>query len=297
MSNRLSVGEIRNRIETFFEDQERDVVCRKKKHVYSIYWADDREPLVRFRLTGRQDQVEVFWWNGDHWAAVTDFGRVLPLDEALQYVAQDPHGLFFDSEGDLLSEGPYGPRRTHRRNEFRAQVIAMLHVQLIAASALGGAIGALLAGSWSAMACGAPSGFLLFLLISLYYRRHLNRTARKTIWVLAIPCSVVAALGAAIGGAANAGASGGMLGSGIGAVVAFLACILLMLRPWTAWCVGFVAALAAVVAITTRLGVRDHFLGILAAALCAALAAHLCATTTASYLRFVRPFFEDAPKS
>ena len=51
-------------IEEHFEDLELDLVVRKRKRGYNIYWADDLDPVARLRPAGRDDVVEVDWWDG-----------------------------------------------------------------------------------------------------------------------------------------------------------------------------------------------------------------------------------------
>jgi len=49
-------------------------------------------PVARLRSTGRNDSVEVLYWSvsKERWAAAGPFGgTVLPLDEALQFIASE----------------------------------------------------------------------------------------------------------------------------------------------------------------------------------------------------------------
>ena len=52
---------------------------------------------ARLRPTGKGDDVEVLWWSHrDKWESIGDFGGIiLSLDEALDYVAEDPMGCFW----------------------------------------------------------------------------------------------------------------------------------------------------------------------------------------------------------
>jgi hypothetical protein len=48
-------------------------------------------PIARLRPTGQGDAVEVLWWHRGRWTAIGDFGGViLPLDQALDYIANEP---------------------------------------------------------------------------------------------------------------------------------------------------------------------------------------------------------------
>jgi hypothetical protein len=53
-------------------------------------------PIVRLRPTGNEDRVNVLYWlSKGKWSQVGDFGGViLPLDEALAYVAKN--GIFWN---------------------------------------------------------------------------------------------------------------------------------------------------------------------------------------------------------
>ena len=53
----------RHRIEDHFEEQDLDVICRKQKHAYALYWADDRTPLAKIQRMGQGDEVQVWWWD------------------------------------------------------------------------------------------------------------------------------------------------------------------------------------------------------------------------------------------
>jgi hypothetical protein len=58
---------------------------------YSLFSAETGKPIARLRPTGRADEVEILWWRGDRWGRIGDFGgSILPLDEALDYIADEP---------------------------------------------------------------------------------------------------------------------------------------------------------------------------------------------------------------
>jgi Protein of unknown function (DUF3024) len=85
------------RIEAFNEAKGGGVVIRKAARGFSLYSKDTGRPIARLRPTGKGDQVEVMWWSHrDRWDQIGDFGpMVMPLDEALQFVAKDPMGCFW----------------------------------------------------------------------------------------------------------------------------------------------------------------------------------------------------------
>ncbi|MBM4069901.1 MAG: DUF3024 domain-containing protein [Planctomycetes bacterium] len=84
-------------IEAFNESKGGGVIVQKAAKGYSLFRADNGKPIARLRPTGKDDQVEVMWWSHrDKWDQIGDFGpMVMPLDEALDYVARDPMGCFW----------------------------------------------------------------------------------------------------------------------------------------------------------------------------------------------------------
>jgi hypothetical protein len=84
------------RIEAFNAAEGGGVLIRKASGGYSLF-REDQKPVARLRPTGRGDQVEVMWWSHrDRWDQIGDFGpMVMPLEQALQYIARDPMGCFW----------------------------------------------------------------------------------------------------------------------------------------------------------------------------------------------------------
>jgi hypothetical protein len=85
--------ELLGRIEAF-NRAEGGVVVRKAANGYSLFRKDNGKPVARLRPTRKGDCVEVLWWSHrDRRDQVGDFGpMVMPLHEALAYVAKDPVG-------------------------------------------------------------------------------------------------------------------------------------------------------------------------------------------------------------
>jgi hypothetical protein len=85
------------RIEAFSVAKGGGVVIHKAARGYSLFREDSGKPVARLRPTGKGDQVEVMWWSHrDRWDQIGDFGpMVMPLAEALEYVAKDPMGCFW----------------------------------------------------------------------------------------------------------------------------------------------------------------------------------------------------------
>ncbi len=110
---KVTARHFRRCIEDYFEEHELDVVCRKTRSAYALYWADDLTPLARLRPTGRGDEVELFRWDQGRWHHVREFGLTMPLAESLEYIQEDPDGLFFESQ----DQG--GPRHGVRPNSAK----------------------------------------------------------------------------------------------------------------------------------------------------------------------------------
>lgn len=85
------------RIETFVADKGGGVVIRKVGGGHSLFRETSGRPVARFRPIGTEDAVEVKWWSHrERWDDIGDFGpMVLPLDQALAYLAEDPMGCFW----------------------------------------------------------------------------------------------------------------------------------------------------------------------------------------------------------
>lgn len=85
------------RIQAFDKAKGGGVFIRKVSKGYSLYREDNGEPVARLRPTGRADKVEIMWWSHrDKWDQIGDFGPMaMPLDEALDFIAKDPMGVFW----------------------------------------------------------------------------------------------------------------------------------------------------------------------------------------------------------
>ena len=85
------------RIEAYSEAQGGGVIIRRANKGYSLFIESDGSPIARLRPTGNGDEVEILRWSHrDKWEQIGDFGRViLPLDEALDFVAEDPYGCLW----------------------------------------------------------------------------------------------------------------------------------------------------------------------------------------------------------
>jgi len=84
-------------IEAYNEANGGGVVIQKAAKGYSLFREDTGQPIARLRPTGKGDQVEVMWWSHrDKWNQIGEFGpMVMPLEDALEYIAKDPLGCFW----------------------------------------------------------------------------------------------------------------------------------------------------------------------------------------------------------
>ncbi|MFQ5401670.1 MAG: hypothetical protein ACE5E7_18990 [Anaerolineae bacterium] len=85
------------RIEAYNEAQGGGVLIRRASKGYSLFVEEDGSPIARLRPTGNGDEVEVLYWSHrERWESIGDFGgERMPLDEALDFVAEDPYGCLW----------------------------------------------------------------------------------------------------------------------------------------------------------------------------------------------------------
>ena len=83
---------MRERIEAFNQARGGGVTVHKAGRGYSLTSERTGAPIARLKPTGDADKVQVLWWNGQRWAAPGPFGiETMPLDEALNHIASEPH--------------------------------------------------------------------------------------------------------------------------------------------------------------------------------------------------------------
>ncbi|MBK1842074.1 hypothetical protein JHL17_32225 [Azospirillum sp. YIM B02556] len=88
----MTVDAMLERIESFNRARGGGVTLRKVARGYTLLSQRTGAPVARFRITGDDDKVQVLWWNGERWGASGPFGiATMPLDRALQHVANEPH--------------------------------------------------------------------------------------------------------------------------------------------------------------------------------------------------------------
>ena len=85
------------RIETFNKVCGGEIIVRRDKRGYSLFREAYGRPIARLRPTGKGDEVEILWWSHrNKWEPIGDFGGIiLSLEEALEYVAEDPLDCFW----------------------------------------------------------------------------------------------------------------------------------------------------------------------------------------------------------
>jgi hypothetical protein len=85
------------RIERFNAANGGGVVVRKDAHGYSLFRQDNGAPVARLRPVKQTGLMEVLRWSWrDRWDVIGDFGGLhLPLEEALNYIAEDPMDCFW----------------------------------------------------------------------------------------------------------------------------------------------------------------------------------------------------------
>ncbi len=83
------------RIEAFNEAYGGGVVVRKQSRGYSLFQEDTGEPVARLLPTGKKDRVKIMWWSHrGKWDQIGELDSTT-LDEALNYIARDPIGVFW----------------------------------------------------------------------------------------------------------------------------------------------------------------------------------------------------------
>ena len=70
---------------------------RKVAHGYSLFREDTGAPVARLKPQKATGLMEILWWSWrGRWDSLGDVGGLkLPLDEALEYIAEDPMDCFW----------------------------------------------------------------------------------------------------------------------------------------------------------------------------------------------------------
>ena len=66
------------------------VGARRVRGGYTLISARTGAPVARLKPLPSSDRIEVLWWRRDAWGPAGPFGAVLPLDDALAFIAAEP---------------------------------------------------------------------------------------------------------------------------------------------------------------------------------------------------------------
>jgi hypothetical protein len=66
------------------------VEARRIRGGYTLVSARTGAPVARLKSLPSSDRVEVLWWRRDAWGPCRPFGAVLPIDDALAFIATEP---------------------------------------------------------------------------------------------------------------------------------------------------------------------------------------------------------------
>jgi len=89
---------VQSRIEAFNQEQGGGVSVHKDSKGYTLVREDTGLPLARLRSKDAKGNFEVLYWNlySNRWRKVGDFGgTILSLDDALEFIAEDPMECFW----------------------------------------------------------------------------------------------------------------------------------------------------------------------------------------------------------
>jgi len=65
------------------------VQARRIRGGYTLTSARTGAPVARLKLLPSDDRVEVLWWRRDAWGPAGPFGAVLPVADALAFIAAE----------------------------------------------------------------------------------------------------------------------------------------------------------------------------------------------------------------
>ena len=66
------------------------VQARRVQGGYTLTSAHTGAPVARLKPLLSSDRFEVLWWRRDAWGHAGPFGAILPLDDALAFIADEP---------------------------------------------------------------------------------------------------------------------------------------------------------------------------------------------------------------
>ncbi len=245
-----SIPNFRGRIEQHFDEAEWDVLCRKKRNAFAIYWNEDHEPIAKLRPTGQDEDVEVLQWEGDRWRRITRSGMILGLDDALEYI----------TDGPLASPGGapgtrFGKPDAHAMSKT---VVDDIHGLIVGVAFLGAAVG----GAFSSLATGAIVGVLsiLLLLAGTHWIRGRWRVSMALISIFGPPAMLLALTGSLLGGSVNAALGGGAWGIVLGIFVGATSSVLAFNVRALRWMLGMSAGVLIGMQVLEMVAIANQFL-------------------------------------
>ena len=80
------------RVEQFNESHGGGVAVEQRSGGYTLLFSKTGAPIARLKPTGQKDQVRILYWSHrDRWDDATPLGGVvLPLEKALEFIAEEP---------------------------------------------------------------------------------------------------------------------------------------------------------------------------------------------------------------
>ena len=66
------------------------VEARRARGGHTLISARTGAPVARLKPLPSSDRIEVLWWRRDAWGPAGPFGAVLPIDDALAFIAAEP---------------------------------------------------------------------------------------------------------------------------------------------------------------------------------------------------------------
>lgn len=269
---RLKTNLFRQQIERYLDNSGWDVTCRKRNDAYNLIWADDQTLLAKFKPTGQGDEVEIFWRDGDCWQGVGEFGCVLPIQEALDFVFEDPDGLFFDEDDEVEEACEWSPGP--------GMAMAKAFGLVVASSTVGGC----LAGFFSTPVYGLAVGAIVaYLMIAIrFWQVFPWAAAIRFSAVLAGPAIFAAAAGGILGTALNEAVATVWWGRFAGVLIGGLCGFVMYASRPLGWLLSFGAGLLLGISLAGLLGITQLHCVCMMAALLAAGLAKLCAWASSS---------------
>lgn len=286
---KVSSSYFRRHIEGHFDELDLDIVCRKKRRAYAIYWADDEEPLARLRPTGPDDDVELYSWDDGRWQQAGEFGRVLPLEEALEYITDDPDDLFFEEGTSDETASETDPRLDLAIRSVGPQIF---FCSMLAGAAGGTAVGPIAGLTWN-LAAGLTFCLALSLLggvqVTLLHGGRIRRRIGGLLVHVLIVGTIVAffaAPGTVVGSSIAETMAGGFWAHATGLLIGAFATFLVLAAKLPAWLIGFSAGLLLASPLMAISESEHGFVGLAVVSLTAAATGKVYSTTTGHFRSF-----------